>query len=159
MFIKAVDTRDRHNSCRDSGDGSRSRLPDVDAGEVQYLRHAAETAIFLKPQRTVLFFKGAKFIAWRLRCLFLVECRRSLRYFWSCRVCLDYSPVAGTLIKKGLCHIRTYVGRMTNTVDPRDRKQRGLSRVTRSKTADGLPIHIVINTPHNQIPGISITKP
>ncbi len=38
---------------RDSGDGSRPRLPDTDAGEGKQLHYAAETDIFLERQAAV----------------------------------------------------------------------------------------------------------
>ena len=35
----------------------------------------------------------ARLITWRLRCLFLGECRRGLRHFGECGACLGYGPV------------------------------------------------------------------
>ena len=55
------------------------------------------------PQVLTLFGE-VWFIAWRLRCPFLGECRRGLRYFWKCWARSDYGPAPGPTLKKALCH-------------------------------------------------------
>ena len=70
---------------------------------------------------------GAGFIAWRLRCLFLVECQRAPRHFWSSRARLSYGSAPRPTKKKALCHTRL-VG---ETVD----KYRAISEIYKTATS------------------------
>ena len=61
-----------------------------------------------------------------------------------------------------MCHNRASVGCTTNIVGTGDCYQRESLRVCfqiTSKTSDVLPTNISINTPHNQVLGISNTRP
>ena len=53
--------------------------------------------------QALTFFGGARFIAWRLRRLFLGECRLGPRHFWNCCAFLGYGP-APDPPKKALCY-------------------------------------------------------
>ena len=62
-----------------------------------------------RPQALTLL-RGARFISWCLQCLFLGECRRDPKPFWSHRACLAYGPALGPAYKKVSCHTRPVGG-------------------------------------------------
>ena len=45
--------------------------------------------------QALTLFGRVKFITWRLRRIYLGECRQSPRYFWDCWTRLGYGPVIG----------------------------------------------------------------
>ena len=59
------------------GDESRSRLPGVGVWDAVYSRHVAEIELFLELQKdfhqALTLLGGVRFIAWRLRLLFLAN--------------------------------------------------------------------------------------
>ena len=58
--------------------------------------------------------RGTTFIAWRLRCLSLGECRRELRYFYARQACLGYGSVPGPTSKMPCATFACLVGCATN---------------------------------------------
>ena len=64
--------------------GSRSRPSDIDSGKPAFIsgtpRPASSSFRGASPQ-ALTFLEGARFIAWRLKHLFLGECRRGPRHF------------------------------------------------------------------------------
>ena len=84
------------------------------------------------------------------------------KHLWEWRACLGYSPAPGATLKRPCAVLAFLLECATNTVGTGDCYQRESSHVTfrlRSKTADALPTHITINTPDNQVPCISVTRP
>ena len=59
------------------------------------------------------FFEGARFIAWRLRCLVFREMPTGSRHFWNLWGGVTVLRLVST-IKMALCCTRAYVGHLTN---------------------------------------------
>ena len=60
--------------------------------------------------QALTLFEMGRFVAWRLRCLFLWECWRGLGHFWSCWACLGYGPPSESTFKKAVCWILPFGG-------------------------------------------------
>ena len=92
-------------ACPTSG-GSHSRLSDMDSRKPAFESRNLIPALFRsqEPSHQAITLSGgggARFITWRLRSLFLGECRLGSRHFWNRRVGVDYDPALGLHIKKG----------------------------------------------------------
>ena len=66
------------------------------------------------PPQALIFSRGATFITWHLRCLFLGEYQLGSRHFWNHGVCVGYSPMPGSHKKEAKCHTLMYEGCLTN---------------------------------------------
>ena len=67
--------------------------------------------------QTLTLHGGVRFIVWHLRHLFLGECWRGLRHFWSRRAHLRYAPASGPSLKRPRATLVRLVGCATTTVD------------------------------------------
>ena len=82
--------------------GSWLRPLDMGSKKLALMSHVLRLVV-LEPQRAIpqalTILREARFIAWRLRCLFLGECQWELRHFWSCWA----TPQCPDPPKKRLC--------------------------------------------------------
>ena len=84
--------------CVSSDQGNHMWMPEMPSLHVT-------RPILLEPQGVVSLGSnpprlGDRFIAWRLRCPFLGECRRAPKHFCCHRACLGYGPASGSTLKK-----------------------------------------------------------
>ena len=97
--------------------------------------------------KTLTLLGEARFIASRLRRLFLGKSRRSPRYFWSRWVYLVYSPVPGLTLKMFWAILDRLVGRATNTLN------------TLNAIGDGILLDRGCRTWEPGKPSIHVTRP